>query len=102
VINLKPPCRLRGILLLVFASAALSNWLDEVKAHGKLLVGMSATTQPFNFRTAADARLAAYDLDLVRGREPTSFSTRYIARHLGWPSSPFARRASNAASLDGS
>jgi len=48
-----------------FAPAALADRLDEVKARGKLLVGVSDTTPPFAFK-APDGSLTGYDLDLVR------------------------------------
>jgi polar amino acid transport system substrate-binding protein len=58
--------------LCLVASAALADRLDEVKARGKLLVGVSDTTPPFAFK-APDGTLTGYDLDLVRA----------VARRLG-------------------
>lgn len=55
-----------------FAPVALADRLDEVKARGKLLVGVSDTTPPFAFK-APDGTLTGYDLDLVRA----------VARRLG-------------------
>jgi len=53
--------RIRAVLatslLLIFASTALADRLDEIKARGKLLVGVSDTTPPFSFRKAADGTL---------------------------------------------
>ena len=64
---------LTASLLPFFASAALADRLDEIKARGKLVVGVSDTTPPFSFRKAADGTLTGYDLDLVRA----------VARHMG-------------------
>jgi polar amino acid transport system substrate-binding protein len=50
--------------LLALAQPAAADRLDEVKARGKLLVGVSDTTPPFSFK-AADGTLAGYDIDLV-------------------------------------
>jgi ABC-type amino acid transport substrate-binding protein len=55
VIDLKIlPAALAASLLLAFASPALANRLEEIKARGKLLVGVSETTPPFSFRKSAD------------------------------------------------
>jgi len=48
---------LAASLLLTFASSALADRLDEIKARGKLLVGVSDITPPFSFRKAADGTL---------------------------------------------
>jgi ABC-type amino acid transport substrate-binding protein len=48
---------LAASLLLIFASAALADRLDEIKSRGKLVVGVSDTTPPFSFRKAADGTL---------------------------------------------
>ncbi len=47
------------------AIPALADRLDDVKARGKLVVGVSDTTPPFSFRRA-DGAFAGYDLDIVR------------------------------------
>ena len=39
--------------------------LDEVKARGKLLVGVSDTTPPFSFKKPGESTVVGYDLDLV-------------------------------------
>ena len=64
---------LAASLLLIFASTALADRLDEIKSRGKLVVGVSDTTPPFSFRKAADGTLTGYDLDLVRA----------VARRMG-------------------
>lgn len=63
---------LAAALLFAFALPAAADRLDEIKARGKLLVGVSDTTPPFSFK-AADGTLTGYDLDLVRA----------VARRLG-------------------
>jgi ABC-type amino acid transport substrate-binding protein len=57
---------LAASLLLIFTSSALADRLDEIRARGKRVVGMSDTTPPFSFRRAADGSLTDYDLELVR------------------------------------
>jgi polar amino acid transport system substrate-binding protein len=57
---------LTASLLLVFASPAQADRLDDIKSRGSLVVGVSDTTPPFSFRRASDGRLTGYDLDLVR------------------------------------
>lgn len=63
---------LATVTLLAAASPALADRLDDIKARGKLLVGVSDTTPPFAFR-APDGTLTGYDLELVRA----------VARRLG-------------------
>jgi polar amino acid transport system substrate-binding protein len=78
VINLRTAV-LAASLLLIFASAALADRLDEIKARGKLVVGVSDTALPFSFRKAADGSLTGYDLELVRAlarRMGVGMSTR--------------------------
>jgi polar amino acid transport system substrate-binding protein len=65
VINLRTAV-LAASLLLIFTSSALADRLDEIKARGRLVVGVSDTTPPFSFRKAADGTLTGYDLELVR------------------------------------
>jgi len=45
-------------------SPAAADRLDDIKARGKVIVGVSDTTPPFSFR-AGDA-VTGYDIDLVR------------------------------------
>ena len=54
-----------GWLLALAAAPAFADRLDEVKARGKIVVGVSDTTPPFSFRKP-DGTFAGYDLDLVR------------------------------------
>jgi len=56
VINLRTAV-LAASLLLIFASAALADRLEEIKARGRLVVGVSDTTPPFSYRRAADGTL---------------------------------------------
>jgi polar amino acid transport system substrate-binding protein len=51
--------------LLAPAQPAAADRLDEVKARGTLLVGVSDTTPPFSFRKP-DGAIAGYDIDLVK------------------------------------
>lgn len=51
--------------LMLLASAASADRLDEVKARGKLIVGVSDTTPPFSFKKPGDDKVIGYDLDLV-------------------------------------
>jgi polar amino acid transport system substrate-binding protein len=52
-------------MLLALAMPAAADRLDEVKARGKLLVGVSDTTPPFSFKKPGDNKVVGYDLDLV-------------------------------------
>lgn len=58
-----------GYILALYAVAAcqpaVADRLDDVRARGKLVVGISDTTPPFSFKRA-DGSFAGYDLDLVR------------------------------------
>jgi polar amino acid transport system substrate-binding protein len=51
--------------LLVVPAAA--DKLDDVKARGKLVVGVSDTTPPFSFRKRPENTITGYDIDLVKG-----------------------------------
>jgi polar amino acid transport system substrate-binding protein len=53
-------------LVLIAASSATADRLDDVKARGKLIVGVSDTTPPFSFRRPGESMVVGYDLDLVR------------------------------------
>ena len=60
-------------LLLVLALPATADRLDEVKARGKLVVGVSDTTPPFTFKK--DGVHVGYDIDMVRA----------VAKHMRLP-----------------
>ena len=47
------------------ASPAAADRLDDVKARGKLLVGVSDTTPPFSFKKQGETTVVGYDLDIV-------------------------------------
>ena len=51
--------------LLLLGSAAAADRLDDVKARGKLIVGVSDTTPPFSFKKPGESKVTGYDLDLV-------------------------------------
>ena len=59
--------------LLALAMPAAADRLDEVKARGKLIVGVSDTTPPFSFKRPGESTVVGYDLDLVHA----------VARRLG-------------------
>jgi polar amino acid transport system substrate-binding protein len=77
---------LTASLLLLFASSAQADRLDEIKSRGKLVVGVSDTTPPFSFRKPADGTLTGYDLDLVRA----------VAKRMGLPLEMVPSRAPSA------
>jgi polar amino acid transport system substrate-binding protein len=54
-------------ILAALSSAAAADRLDEVKARGTLIVGVSDTTPPFSFKKPGESENAGYDVDLVRG-----------------------------------
>lgn len=60
-------------LFLVLAMPAAADRLDEVKARGKLVVGVSDTTPPFSFKK--DGVHVGYDIDVVRA----------VAKHMRLP-----------------
>ena len=60
-------------LFLVLAMPAAADRLDEVKARGKLVVGVSDTTPPFSFKK--DGVHVGYDIDMVRA----------VAKHMRLP-----------------
>jgi len=67
----KPIWILRLLLLLAaltaaFAAAAAADRLDDIRARGKLIVGVSDTTPPFSFRRPGAAEVTGYDIALVR------------------------------------
>jgi polar amino acid transport system substrate-binding protein len=47
-------------------SSALADRLDDLKARGKLIVGVSDTTPPFSFKKPGETVVIGYDLDIVR------------------------------------
>lgn len=51
--------------LLALAQPAVADRLGEVKARGKLLVGVSDATPPFSFKKS-DGTITGYDIDLVK------------------------------------
>src|SRR3954449_5789501 len=53
-------------MLLALALPAMGDRLDEVKARGRLIVGVSDTTPPFTFKRPGEPDHAGYDIDLVR------------------------------------
>ena len=44
---------------------AAADRLDDVKARGKLMVGVSDTTPPFSFKRPGESTVIGYDLDMV-------------------------------------
>ena len=42
---------------------AAADRLDDVKARGKLIVGVSDTTPPFSFKKPGESTVVGYDLD---------------------------------------
>ena len=52
--------------LAMLVSPAAADRLDDIKARGKLVVGVSDTTPPFSFRRPGQNMVVGYDLDLVR------------------------------------
>ena len=53
------------IAVLVTAWPAAADRLDDVKARGKLIVGVSDTTPPFSFKKPGESTVVGYDLDIV-------------------------------------
>jgi len=54
-----------AVLLALLAAPAVADKLDDIKARGKLVVGVSDTTPPFSFRRGGE--ITGYDIDLVKG-----------------------------------
>ena len=54
-----------AVVLLAAAGPAAADRLDDVKARGKLIVGVSDTTPPFSFRKPGETAVTGYDLDVV-------------------------------------
>ena len=53
-------------ILPMLATPASADRLDEVKARGKIVVGVSDTTPPFSFKRPGGSEHVGYDIDLVR------------------------------------
>ena len=53
-------------VLLTLVLPATAERLDEVKARGKIIVGVSDTTPPFSFKRPGENEHVGYDIDLVR------------------------------------
>ncbi len=53
-------------MLLTLVLPATADRLDEVKARGKIIVGVSDTTPPFTFKQPGESDHVGYDIDLVR------------------------------------
>ena len=53
-------------MLLTLVLPAAADRLDEVKARGKIIVGVSDTTPPFTFKRPGESGHVGYDIDLVR------------------------------------
>lgn len=62
-----------AVAVLALVQPAAADRLDEVKARGKLIVGVSDTTPPFSFKKPGESIVSGYDLDLVHA----------VARRLG-------------------
>ena len=52
-------------LLLLAAQPAAADRLDEVKARGRLVVGVSDTSPPFSFKRAGEGTAVGYSLDIM-------------------------------------
>ena len=55
-----------AVMLLAPALPAIADRLDEVKARGRIIVGVSDATPPFTFKRPGEPDHAGYDIDLVR------------------------------------
>jgi polar amino acid transport system substrate-binding protein len=53
-------------LVAVLVTPAAADKLDDIKARGKLVVGVSDTTPPFSFRKMPQDTITGYDIDLVK------------------------------------
>jgi polar amino acid transport system substrate-binding protein len=53
-------------MLLTLVLPATADKLDEVKARGKIIVGVSDTTPPFTFKRPGESEHVGYDIDLMR------------------------------------
>ena len=64
-----------GVACPLLAQPAAADRLDDVKARGKLVVGVSDTTPPFSFKKPGESTVVGYDLDVVHA----------VAKRLGVP-----------------
>ena len=69
---------LAAALSALLAAPAAADKLDDVKARGKLVVGVSDTTPPFSFRKPGEDAITGYDIDLVR-----SVAKRFVTERMG-------------------
>jgi polar amino acid transport system substrate-binding protein len=53
------------IAVLATTWPAAADRLDDIKARGKLIVGVSDTTPPFSFKKPGESTVVGYDLDIV-------------------------------------
>jgi polar amino acid transport system substrate-binding protein len=60
---------------IAWAQPAAADRLDDVKARGKLIVGVSDTTPPFSFKKPGETTVVGYDLDIVHA----------VGKRLGLP-----------------
>jgi polar amino acid transport system substrate-binding protein len=63
------------LAVLVLTRPAMADRLDEVRARGKLIVGVSDTTPPFSFKKDGSAEVIGYDIDIVNA----------VAKRIGLP-----------------
>ncbi len=61
--------------MLALATPGGADRLDDVKARGKLIVGVSDTTPPFSFKKPGETTVVGYDLDIVHA----------VGKRLGLP-----------------
>src|SRR5262249_29453608 len=53
------------LAMLALATPASADQLDDVKARGKLIVGVRDTTPPFSCKKPGDSTVIGYGLDIV-------------------------------------
>src|SRR5438445_10050423 len=53
-----------AVSALAFVAPASADRLDDIRARGRIIVGVSDTTPPFSFRRGDT--VVGYDIDLVR------------------------------------
>src|SRR6185369_9853983 len=63
--HLRLACLLAAVSA-AFVMPAAADKLDEVKARGKIIVGVSDTTPPFTFKKAGESTHVGYDIDIVK------------------------------------
>jgi len=63
------------LIAMMFVQPAAADRLDDAKARGKLMVGVSDTTPPFSFKRSGESTVVGYDLDVVHA----------VAKRLGLP-----------------